>query len=122
MKTLNKIFSTMMLLGVVAGFAACTDEADYSGASKLASEQVYFSTNLSSEVSLPEDASVYNVVINRIKTDDAATVNLNVVNGSKKISVPSTVTFAAGSATANIPLTYNPDSLDYDEFADITIS
>ena len=102
------------LLGVV-GFTACSsDDDDYQWAT-VSGNQVYFSNQLPSSYNISKTTNVINIPINRVKTDEAITVNLIHTDGTGFFNVPSTVSFAPGEAVANITVSYDPEKVDYDE-------
>jgi len=109
------------LLGVV-GFTACSsDDDDYQWAT-VSGNQVYFSNQLPSSYNISKNTSSITVPINRVKTDEAITVNLSHTDASGFFDVPSTVSFAAGESVANITVTYDPEKVAYDENHKDTIS
>ena len=109
------------LLGVV-GFTACSsDDDDYQWAT-VSGNQVYFSNQLPSSYNISKTTNVINIPINRVKTDEAITVNLIHTDGTGFFNVPSTVSFAAGESVANITVTYDPEKVAYDENHKDTIS
>ena len=102
------------LLGVV-GFTACSsDDDDYQWAT-VSGNQVYFSNQLPSSYNISKSTSSFTVPINRVKTDEAITVNLTHTDGTGFFNVPSTVSFAPGEAVANITVSYDPEKVAYDE-------
>ncbi len=102
------------LLGVV-GFTACSsDDDDYQWAT-VSGNQVYFSNQLPSSYNISKSTSSITVPINRVKTDEAITVNLAHTDGTGFFNVPSTVSFAAGESVANITVSYDPEKVAYDE-------
>ena len=79
------------LLGVV-GFTACSsDDDDYQWAT-VTGNQVYFSNQLPSSYNISNKTNSFVVPINRVKTDEAITVNLSHTDGTGFFNVPSTVT------------------------------
>lgn len=109
------------LLGVV-GFTACSsDDDDYQWAT-VTGNQVYFSNQLPSSYNISNKTNSFVVPINRVKTDEAITVNLSHTDGTGFFNVPSTVSFAAGESVANITVTYDPEKVAYDENHKDTIS
>lgn len=121
MKAINKICG-MLAVGITLIFGSCTEEAEYAKAGIPAGDQVYFANTLGNKISLKKENTSFTVELNRIKTDAAVTVNLKVTNSSNNISVPSSVTFAAGATTAQLAISYTPGKMEYDEFSKITLA
>ena len=119
MKIFRKLASALMVLPVVAALTACSDDdGKYTPAEKLTTAQVYFSNQLPAKVALvAEGEGVVNVTLNRIKTDEALTVNLVATQPEEQavqFNVPASVTFSEGENTAEIKVTYDPAQVAYD--------
>lgn len=123
---MNKIFKGVVLsLMAVAGLASCSsNDYSYSPADTPANAQVFFPVSNSSSFTLSDDAETINIPIQRGKTDDAVTVNLTVTVAQKAsaFTIPSSVSFAAGEATANIAVNYDPTQMEYESKDTITIT
>lgn len=120
MKIFNKIASALMVLPVVAALTACSDDdGKYTPAEKLTTAQVYFSNLLPTKVELvTEGEGVVNVTLNRVKTDEAMTVNLVATQPEEQAMqfvVPENVTFAEGESSTTIEVTYDPTQVEYDK-------
>jgi hypothetical protein len=128
MKNLNKILTSVFILCLFLGFAACTEEVEYSPAEVPAGVQVYFPSTLQSKVELSQDLNVstYDVELRRIDKDEALTVNLTVQAESPELfTIPTTATFAAGQDVTKITISYNPAALveeGYDVYKSIRIA
>lgn len=109
----NKIIGA--LLGVVIGLGAwsCTDEVEYKPTEPTTTDEVYFSKDQSTDLSIALDATEVEVKINRLRADDDLTVQLEAtsyyLNAEKQqesaanvFAVPSSVTFAKGENEATI--------------------
>lgn len=108
-------FNLFIALMAVMGFTACSsDKDDYEWAT-VSGNQVYFSNTLPSSYSISNNTNSITVPINRVKTDEAITVNLSHTDATGFFNVPSTVSFAAGESKANITITYDPEKVAYDE-------
>lgn len=108
-------FNLFIALMAVVGFTACSsDDDDYQWAT-VSGNQVYFSNQLPSSYSISKATNSITVPINRVKTDEAITVNLAHTDASGFFNVPSTVSFAAGQAKADITITYDPEQVAFDE-------
>ncbi len=120
MKIFNKLISALMVLPVVAALTACSDDdGKYTPAEKLTTAQVYFSNLLPTKVDLvTEGEGVVSVTLNRIKTDEAMTVNLVAAQPEEQavqFVVPANVTFAEGESSTTFEVTYNPTQVEYDK-------
>ena len=108
-------YNLFIALMAVVGLAACSsDDNDYQWAT-VSGNQVYFSNQLPTSYNISKSASTITVPINRVKTDEAITVNLSHTDATGFFNVPSSVSFAAGEAVANITISYDPEQVAYDE-------
>ena len=98
----------------VVAFTACSDDDDYQWAT-VSGNQVYFSNQLPASYSISKSANSITVPLNRVKTDEAITVNLSHTDKTGFFNVPASVSFAQGEAVANITITYDPEAVAYDE-------
>ena len=117
-----KKYYSLLILALVAmmGFTACSDDDDYQWAT-VSGNQVYFSNELASSIEIPMSGSQFTVPINRVKTDEAITVNLTHTDATGFYTVPNSVSFAAGEAQANIVIGYDNTMMVYDQFIPDTI-
>lgn len=108
-------FNLFIALMAVMGFTACSsDKDDYEWAT-VTGNQVYFSNQLPTKYDISTKENSITVPINRVKTDEAITVNLTHTDATGFFNVPSTVSFAAGESKADIIVTYDPAAVAYDE-------
>ena len=106
----------------MAAFTACSsDDNDYQWASVPAGDQVYFSKDLPAKQALSKKASSFTIPVNRVKTDAATTVNIALTSEDNFLTAPTSVTFEAGKATADLVLSYDPDALEYDNFKKVSL-
>lgn len=123
---MNKIFryakiAVAALVTVV--MAACTSDYEYDTPEALKGAQVYFSNTLPSKIEVNKESGNFDVTLSRQNTEGELTVPLMFTADEGNIyTVPSTVTFADGEATANIHITFNPDDLVYGNYVGGTIS
>ena len=110
----------LMLLGMVV-VTACSSDDDYQWAT-VSGEQVYFSNAIAAKQDIPMTGTSFNIPINRVMTDGPLTVNITMTDESGLFSAPSSVSFAAGEAQANIPISYDPTQLEYDDYKEITLA
>lgn len=103
--------------------AACTSDYEYDTPEALKGAQVYFSNTLPSKIEVNKESGNFDVTLSRQNTKGELTVPLMFTADEGNIyTVPSTVTFADGEATANIHITFNPDDLVYGNYVGGTIS
>ncbi len=120
---MNKIFKYGLLL-LAAGFAftACSDEDEATKSVVLTGPQTYFSNEMASVVEISKATNSFTVTLNRQNTDGELSVPLKATMPDGSIfTVPTTATFADGSSTADIVITYDPADLVYGEYTDITL-
>jgi len=125
MNTLKKILSSLFVLCLLLGVTACKEEVKYDPAGPAGTAEVYFPSTLPATVELSQDMSVtsYDIQLYRVDKTNALMVNLAVENESPDIfNIPTTASFAAGSETTNITITYDPEKLGYDTYKSISIS
>lgn len=108
-------------------FTACSenDDDDYKWAS-VSGDQVYFSSLLGSSVDLEDNGSSFTIPLKRINKDNSATIQIeseidSVAQANGIFSVPSSVSFDAGSDVANIVISYDRSKLDYDDYYPFTL-
>lgn len=118
----KNIYSLFLVLIALAGFTACSDDKDYQWASVPAGDQVYFSKDLPTQQALSKKASSFTIPVNRVKTDAATTVNISLTSEDNFLSAPSSVQFAAGQATADLVINYDPEALVYDVFKEASLA
>lgn len=123
---MNKIFRYAKIAVaalVTVAMAACTSDYEYDTPEALKGAQVYFSNTLPSKIEVNKESGNFDVTLSRQNTEGELTVPLMFTADEGNIyTVPSTVTFADGEATANIHITFNPDELVYSNYVGGTIS
>ncbi|MBQ8520065.1 MAG: hypothetical protein IJ456_01510 [Bacteroides sp.] len=122
MKTLKNIFSVLFACIAVAGFWSCDDEVEYTPAEAPTTDQVFFPSSLGSNYDLTLDATSFTIEVQRVASESAATVALSVSDESGKLSIPTSVDFAAGAKTATLTIGYNPEDFEYDVYTKVNIS
>jgi len=111
---LNKLF--LGLLGLTAMvMSSCSDNDDYQWAT-ASGEQVYFSNELPASYEISFDASSFTIPVSRVNTSSSITVPVSIESDGNFFSAPASVQFAAGESTANLTISYDPDSLVYDAY------
>lgn len=123
---MNKIFRYAKIAVaalVTVAMGACTSDYEYDTPEALKGAQVYFSNTLPSKIEVNKESGNFDVTLSRQNTEGELTVPLMFTADEGNIyTVPSTVTFADGEATANIHVTFNPDELVYGNYVGGTIS
>ena len=123
---MNKIFRYAKIAVaalVTVAMGACTSDYEYDTPEALKGAQVYFSNTLPSKIEVNKESGNFDVTLSRQNTEGELTVPLVFTADEGNIyTVPSTVTFADGEATANIHVTFNPDELVYGNYVGGTIS
>lgn len=117
---LNKLF--LGLLGLTAMvMSSCSDSDDYQWAT-ASGEQVYFSNELPATQEISFDASSFTIPVNRVNTSSSITVPVSITSDDDFFTAPSSISFAAGEATTNLTISYDPDSLEYDAYKNVTLT
>lgn len=107
---LNK-YSFIAALALSGVLAACDDNDDYAPGAAVAGDEVYFSLDESDVVDIPQDAASVEINVNRVKTDNAISVDFSytLTDGSGSpvtdiFTVPTSVSFEAGKNVAPIKI------------------
>ena len=118
MKKLLKL-NYIALFAVLALFSACTEEVDYTPAQPSAVEETeyFFNRTQATSAVLSLTASEYVVVLERVNSEEAVTLNLDVNADENVFTVPETVTFEAGANTAEIVIAINENMDAFKEYA-----
>ncbi|MDR0989135.1 MAG: hypothetical protein LBM06_06715 [Prevotellaceae bacterium] len=122
MKSIYKSLAALCSVGVLALFGACTESIDYTGAETPADAQVFFPSSLPATINASGQATSVDVELSRIKTEEALTVSITGTEASGTYKAPTSASFAAGSATTKIAITYDPEAIGYDDFKDMTLT
>lgn len=117
---LNKIFLGLIGLAAVT-LASCSSDDDYTKAT-VTGPQVYFSSDLVNQYEISVDGNTINIPISRVDVSSAQTVALQSTVANDMYSVPASVSFNSGEKTTNIPVTYDPNRIEYGRYDDITIT
>lgn len=107
---MNKFFkyTFIALLGVLTlGLSSCTDEYEYTPASKteLGGNAFLVSEGSTAKSFLPEAVQSFTFKVSRIDSTEAQTVGLS--SSNEKFTVPATVSFAAGQGTAEVKVNFD---------------
>lgn len=122
MKRIFKLAYAAFVAVFAVAVSSCTNDYDYDAVT-VSGQQVYFSNELPSSVELSATSSTVEVPILRIDSTEAITVPLSVtIPEGANYSVPSEVSFAAGQKEASIPVTYDPNNIEYGKYDTLTIA
>ena len=122
MKKVKNILGVILVLAGMTTLFSCQDDApDYIAAEKIDSEQVYFPSTISSNVALSSLENSFDLIIARVKSDNAITVPLTITGNEGLYDIPSSVTFAQGESTAALRVTYDAEKIGFDNFSDLSI-
>ena len=122
MKKIKNILGVILVLAGMTAMFSCQDDApDYIAAEKIDSEQVYFPSTISSNVALSSLENSFDIIIARVKTDNAITVPLTITGNDGLYNIPSSVTFAQGESKATLKITYDAAEIGFDNFSDLSI-
>lgn len=122
---MNKIFKyAFAAVACLIAFAttSCSSSDDYEMAEKLSGAQVYFPNTLVSKVNLSAAENSYSIPLYRVKTDGELTVPLAVDYTGEGLTFPASVTFADGKNEADIVVSYDVETLGFDNFQKATIA
>lgn len=103
----NKIFkySCCLLAAVTLSLTSCESDDDFTPGDPTPASSVgaYFNSSNSSSIVLTPEESSFTLTVSRAKTDEAVTVPLVVEKvDTAAIEIPSSVSFAAGEASADV--------------------
>ena len=122
MKKNKYILGILAVLFAMTSLYSCKDDAAvYEPAEKLDSEQVYFPSTNASTIELSSVENSYDIVIARVKTDNAITVPLTITGNSGVYDIPSSVNFAQGDSTASLRVSYDVDEVGFDNLSELVI-
>jgi len=122
MKTINKLFAALLVLPLAVGLSSCSEkEAEYTSAEQLTNAQVYFSNEMASTIDASKSEKSVSVPVYRVNTNGSINVPITSECSSDAYKIPSSVNFEDGESVAYIDITYNPDNVEYGDYADITL-
>jgi len=118
MKFINKTLIAALAVSMAA-MTSCSDDKDYQPGGE--SSGCYFETVPSSrEISTTE--SSFTVKVGRSESTNAVSAPIKITDPSGLFSGPATVDFAAGQASADYVITYDPTAIEYDKKYEIGLS
>lgn len=109
MKYLNK-FLLMSAIAVAGLFSACTND-DYKPGDPVDGMQIYFPNTIPSEYDVPDTQASVTIPVRRINTDEAVQVAILANEESGLFTIPSSVSFQAGSASADLVISFDRNAL-----------
>lgn len=108
----NTIKYLAIAAALVLGLASCTKKApEYQPAPAVGNAEVFFAPNQPTTVNLKGNEGVITVGLKRVQTASSLTATISSTSPSL-FTVPSSVTFDAGAATAVLNITFQPESLE----------
>ena len=117
----NILKYSLFALTVLCGFNACSEKDEYEAAS-ISGQQVFFAKGLESQYEIKIDQTSFVVPISRYESAETTTVPLVVkMNDASIFTVPSSVTFEAGSKTANLVVSYDNTKIEYGKYDTIHV-
>ncbi len=107
----NNIIKSLLGVALVAGAWSCTDEVSYDPTPKYDGDQVYFSSDDHTTISITEGATSFSFPLHRYAADGELTVGLvGKVTNSEGVemndvfSIPTQVTFPADAKVVEVPV------------------
>ena len=127
MTIMRNIFKyTWMALLAITGLtvASCSDDDDdYTPAESIDGPQVFFSSDVETDIEITTEASSFSIPIMRANTSGSVTVPLTISGDEGSIyTIATSVTFSDGESESEIIGTYDPSDVEYDDIVDITIT
>lgn len=113
---LYNILTVSALSLILAGAAGCTKEVDYEPAIAPTGAQIFFATTATSSFDLAEGQNSVTVDVSRLSKSGAASANIKATatvgtQATDIFNIPSSVSFADGSETAPITITFDFDKI-----------
>lgn len=106
----NKIFFLSVFSACALAWTSCTDTVDYTAAGAVEGQGVYFPTSVVKSYEVEGVSGEITLEVNRTYSDaafDAALTATFSEGGESVFNVPSTVSFAAGSDSTSVTISYD---------------
>lgn len=119
----NKIFFLSLFSACALTWTSCTDTVDYTAAGAVEGQGVYFPTSVVKSYEVEGVSGNITLEVNRTYSDVAFEAPLTATfsdGGESVFSIPSTVSFAAGSDSTSVAISYN--NLERGKQYNITLS
>lgn len=110
MKEIKKILIWSMAL-LSAATMGCTSDENYEPGPQGDGMQIYFPNTIPSEYSVPDTEASVTVPVRRVNTDEATQVAVLANEESGLFTIPSSVSFQAGSDKADLVITFDRSKL-----------
>lgn len=118
---MKKIFQYSLALMVIAlAFTACSDSDDYTPGT-VSGPQVFFDKSVPTQVNLSNTGNSFTVPVSRYVTEGALTVPIELTDTNNLFKAPASVQFAAGEATADLVISYDPAQFEFNDYKSITL-
>lgn len=111
----NKIYMTVALLTAALGFTACDDTQEYTPGAPAGELNIGF-TSEKNMILTPSETEIH-IQLTRDNTEGELTVPLQGLIVPECMAVPAEATFADGSSTADIAVTFGDDMKCFTEYA-----
>jgi len=116
------IYTMLLTVGVMLGITACSSDNDWQPGS-VSGQQVFFSNELGSKYEISNTESSFTIPVSRQSTSGALSVPLKVTMSAGSIfSLPESVSFADGSNTAELVVSYDPTKIEYGKYDTISVA
>lgn len=121
MKRIIYIFLLPLALSVLG---SCEEwQYDYEGVEVDGTAEVYFSSSVSSSIDLSSSDTYFSIEVLRLDTSSSLTVGIEAIQEEgSAFTVPSSVTFSAGSSSTELVITFDPDDLEAGVYEEITLT
>lgn len=106
---MNFKYAKLFAVGLLSvAMVACDDDDDYTPGPKM--DGFYFAEQPTEYVNLSLEDSSFSFSVSRNNSDGTATANLE-IEADPVFNIPSTVSFAAGQSTVEVPVTFDASKL-----------
>lgn len=112
MKTLKNLFYMFVILAVGGLTTSCSEDKTEPAFDAIKGDGIYFPNSIGSVVYLTDGANSVDIPVMRTYTDNATEVGIQSFGTDEIFTVPATVSFAAGEATANLTITYSAAAVE----------
>lgn len=112
----NILRYSFILLAVMMGFVACSDDDDNYQPGTVSGPQVFFPKGTPTQFDLSNSATSFNIPVKRYVTNDALTVPIQLTDTNSVFTVPSEISFAAGDSMSAITVSYDPSKFEFNDY------
>ncbi len=122
MKTIyNKIFAALAFAALLCPVACVEETPEYTKAEAVGNAEVYFPTGLETSYNLKDYDGSISIDVKRVDATEQITVPVS-VSADAIFSVPSSVTFNAGSASAVVKFSYDLSKIEAEKEYPVSIT